>query len=144
MLFVVVTVAAVVCWASSFGWRWYCAQKHADTLYQNWQDETGLTWHDAMKKRCASPCVIAGRNWCLAACAVPFSDRAAICRRYVDEVMPQIDMGKSFTVGRDETNSDVQWNDLEVAMFDRYKREAEEWLAAGTATGEPEPPPSFD
>lgn len=107
------TLVAVVCGGAAFYRQRYWARKHADELYADWQH--------------AKNDIHLGRNWCLAECAVPFSDHAAACRRYADEAFRII-----------EAVNNPRLPSPFAEQMDRFKQEAENWLAAGTATGEPE------
>ena len=126
-LMIGVTLAAVVCGGTAFYRNRYWARKHADELYAEWQAEKAVGSQDTRTNQFCFPRIVAGRNWCLAECAVPFSDHAAACRRYADAMVIEIKMAK-----------DLLLPSPYAEYLDRHKQEAEDWLAAGTATGEPE------
>jgi hypothetical protein len=123
-------VTTVLCGACAFGVNWQRASERLDAARAVWDDE-GLDSH--IEPGCAllfwEHSIRVARNLCLAECAVPFADRGGACRKYLKQI-------RAFGP---VVSSELPKFRPKFEKFSRYKQEAEAWLAAGGASGEPTP-----
>jgi hypothetical protein len=111
----------------AFAQHWRRAQQRADDA----QGEYELIVNDAIgSPRTCRLWLPAARNWCLAKCDVPFADTAKACRLYLHDLSL---IGERIPL-EESTAAAVQ---EDLTQFREYTREADGWLAAGSASGEP-------
>ncbi len=114
--------------ACAFGVNWHRATERLHAARVAWDDEgfdsplepgcVFLFWEHSVR---------VARNLCLAECAVPFADRDGACRKYLQQV-------RAFGP---VVSSELPKFRPKFEKFSRYEQEAEAWLAAGAASGEP-------